>query len=52
MKTTIKTIVIASVLSFTAITSRAQTNTKIKPTLTVLSIDINGLSSNPQQMYR
>ncbi len=50
MKTTIKIFSIAAAFCFTTTFSNAQNNAKIKPTLTVLSIDINGLTSNPQQM--
>ncbi len=30
--------------------SSAQTNTKLKPTLTILSVDVKGLNTDPQQM--
>jgi hypothetical protein len=50
MKTKINIFILAIVLSLTTNNISAQSNGKTKPTLTILSIDIKGLTSDPQQM--
>lgn len=50
MKTKINIFILAVVFNLTVNILTAQTNGKIKPTLTILSIDIKGLNSDPQQM--
>lgn len=50
MKTKVNIFIIAIVFSLTTNILKAQNNSKTKPTLTILSIDIKGLNSDPQQM--
>lgn len=50
MKTTIKTLILICSLQFVLNPLFSQNVNKVKPTLTILSIDIKGLSSDPQQM--
>lgn len=50
MKTTFKSIIICGAACLQLTTSMAQEIKKEKSTLTILSIDINGLKSEPQQM--
>ena len=50
MKTTIKIFILVCSLQFTFHPMFPQSAGKIKPTLTILSIDIKGLNSDPQQM--
>lgn len=50
MKTTIKFIALGIIASLFTNSSKAQTLKKEKSTLTILSIDINGLKSEPKQM--
>ncbi len=50
MKTKINIFIIAILFSLTTNTLKAQSSGKTKPTLTILSIDIKGLNSDPQQM--
>lgn len=50
MKTTFKSIILLATACLFINTIKAQEVKKIKPTLTVLSIDITGLKNEPQQM--
>lgn len=50
MKTTFKSIILLATTCLFINTIKAQEVKKIKPTLTVLSIDITGLKNEPQQM--
>lgn len=50
MKTTFKSIILLATVFLFVNSNKAQDVKKIKPTLTILSIDISGLKSEPQQM--
>lgn len=50
MKTTFKSIILLATVFLFVNSNKAQDVKKIKPTLTILSIDIAGLKSEPQQM--